>query len=136
MSPSATTQWPVAQPAPLNTAPLDGECSGQPVLKAKVPPFPQTSDTGQERTPGWLQGPSSLHIQGQTSSSEAVHVDAVNTTVQKCNKHKATKQTKTQISKLERNMGHSLSMPGPQNASCFNRKLFHCSLVGVTTDMF
>lgn len=109
---------------------------GQPVLKAEAP-SPQASDTGQERILEKnhlkvARGP----IQPQTQYQVDIHTDAVNTTVQKSNKHKTKKQTKTQISKLGEGYGQHRareqhffahlppSIPGPQIASCFNRKLF------------
>lgn len=96
LSPGPTSPlWPVAQPA-SRTAPWMGKCSVQPVLEAEVPPVP-TPWTGQgrtERKPLWAaRGPSQTSDPPSGASKLGLHMDAINTTVQKCNKHKATKQT-------------------------------------------
>lgn len=131
LSPGPTSQWPVAQPT-SHTAPWMGKCSGQPALKAEVPPVP-TMRTGQGRTrespSGQLEGPARPQTPRRATPSWAFHTDAVNTTVQKCNKHKAAKQNPDLH-------WRGMRAPPSRGASCWNRKPPHCSLVGVTTDVF
>lgn len=122
-------QWPCQH---LTLPPWMGKCSVQPVLEAEVPPVPrhrgQARGGPRESPSGQLEGPARPQTHRRAPPSWAFHMDAINTTVQKCNKHKATKQTP--ISKLERNAG-----PPSRNASCWNGSRF-IVLCGCHSDVF
>lgn len=61
---------------------------------ASLPPYLRhRPGRGPRESPSrWLEGLTSPQTQGQVTPNWSFHVDAVNTTVQKCNKHKAAKQ--------------------------------------------
>lgn len=65
VSPSATAQWPVAQPASLNTAPLEWGMLWAASAEGRGASQTQARKGPQRR----LQGPSSPQIQGQASPS-------------------------------------------------------------------
>lgn len=74
-----------------NTAPLDGAMLRAASAKGRGPPFPQASGTGQEGPKNNVKVPSGPETQCQAAPGWAVHVEAINSTVQKPNKHKPNK---------------------------------------------
>lgn len=83
-------------PASISHCPLDGEVlwvASAGGRGASRPPHHGQARQGRRGSPsGQLEGPARPQTHRRAPPSWAFHTDAINTTVQKCNKHKAAKQ--------------------------------------------